>query len=597
MGFFQKYKFEVIIFVVFFILACIFTFPLILNMHTSIYDYQGDLVETLWYAWWVKYAWQHDLDCQFVSIVACPYGIDLSRDIAKNIGLQFANYPLLLLTLLQNEIFAYNFIMLATFPLAGLAMYLLAVYLTKNKWASFVAGLAYAFCPYHFAHASHITLANIQWMPLFILFLFKLHKERRYSNAVLCGLFFALTLLSDTYYGYFMLVTAATFFIFMLARKLFRKIKKLHRINFTPQVGIIKNIGVLCITIFTASLICFPYIFPILNSYLSKDGKLSVLETTYHRKNIGELRASSAGILNYILPSPDHPVFGFFSGRLDGSLFYGENSQEYNLFLGFFVIIMSFWAFRFWRSSKKSEAARADVKKAEEMDFSIKFFMTLAVVAFLFSLYPVFVLFGKELWLPSAYIYYIVPFFRSIGRFGIVLMLAFSVLMAFGIKFLLERINLAKAKVGLAILFAIIVIFEFVNFPPFKATDIGVRESVYFWLKEQPTDILVVEYPIEEDDTVEYFFNQRLHQKKLVNGALRETEAYSTNEKIRDILAPQTKVILNRLGVSYVIVHFSKYTQLSEKENVKAELLKSSESYGLIEEKNFGDTKVYRIKK
>ena len=139
-------------------------------MHTSIYDYQGDLVETLWYAWWVKYAWQHDLDCQFVSIIACPYGIDLSRDIAKNIGLQFANYPLLLLTLMQNEIFAYNFIMLMTFPLAGLAMYLLAVYLTRNKWASFIAGLAYAFCPYHFAHASHITLANIQWMPLFIYF-------------------------------------------------------------------------------------------------------------------------------------------------------------------------------------------------------------------------------------------------------------------------------------------------------------------------------------------------------------------------------------------------------------------------------------------
>ncbi len=596
MGFFQKYKFEVIIFVVFFILACIFTFPLILNMHTSIYDYQGDLVETLWYAWWVKYAWQHDLDCQFVSIVACPYGVDLSRDIAKNIGLQFANYPLLLLTLLQNEIFAYNFIMLATFPLAGLAMYLLAVYLTKNKWASLVAGLAYAFCPYHFAHASHITLANIQWMPLFILFLFKLHKERTYSNAALCGLFFALTLLSDTYYGYFMLVAAATFFIFMLARKLFRKIKKLHQINFTPQVGIMKNISLLCVTVFTASVICFPYIFPILNSYLSKDGKLSVLQTAYNR-SIKELKEPSATLLNYILPSPNHPIFGGFTSRFEGLLFYGENPQEYNLFLGFFVIVLSVYAFKLWRNSKKIEVAAVDVKEAEEIDFSIKFFMTLAVVAFLFSLYPVFVLFGKELWLPSAYIYDIVPFFRSIGRFGIILMLAFSVLMAFGIKFLFERINLKKARVGLIILFSAIVIFEFVNFPPFKATDIEASQSVYFWLKEEPAETLIVEYPIEEDDTVIYLFNQRVHQKKLVNGAPRGTEAYSTNEKIRDILNPQTRKILKKLDVSYIIVHFSRYTQQSEKENVKTELLKYPERYGLIMVKDFEDTKVYRIKK
>jgi preprotein translocase subunit YajC len=497
------------------------------------------------------------------------------------------------LTLLQNEIFAYNFIMLATFPLAGLAMYLLAVYLTRNKWASFIAGLAYAFCPYHFAHASHITLANIQWMPLFILFLFKLHKERTYPNAVLCGLFFALTLLSDTYYGYFMLVSAATFFIFMLVRKFFRKIKKLHEINFTPQVGIMKNISLLCVSVFTAAVVCFPYIFPILDSYLSANGKLAVLKS--YERNIKELKEPSATLLNYILPSPNHPLLGGFTYRLEGSLFYGENPQEYNLFLGLFVIIMSVYAFRLWRNSKKNEVAKRDIKEAEEIDFSIKFFVSLAVVAFLFSLYPVFILFGKELWLPSAYIYDIVPFFRSIGRFGIVLMLALSVLMAFGIKFLFERISLKKTRMALALLFSVIVIFEFVNFPPFKATDIAVKEEVYFWLKDEPSDILIVEYPIEEDDTVTYLFNQRMHQKKIVNGAPKGTEAYSTNEKIRDILEPRTKVILNRLGVTYVVVHFSKYTQLSEKEDVKIKLLQDPESYGLREVKDFNETKVYRI--
>jgi hypothetical protein len=174
-------------------------------------------------------------------------------------------------------------------------------------------------------------------------------------------------------------------------------------------------------------------------------------------------------------------------------------------------------------------------------------------------------------------------------------MLALSVLMAFGIKFLFERISLKKTRMALALLFSVIVIFEFVNFPPFKATDIAVKEEVYFWLKDEPSDILIVEYPIEEDDTVTYLFNQRMHQKKIVNGAPKGTEAYSTNEKIRDILEPRTKVILNRLGVTYVVVHFSKYTQLSEKEDVKIKLLQDPESYGLREVKDFNETKVYRI--
>jgi hypothetical protein len=174
-------------------------------------------------------------------------------------------------------------------------------------------------------------------------------------------------------------------------------------------------------------------------------------------------------------------------------------------------------------------------------------------------------------------------------------MLSFSVLMAFGIKFILEKIKNNKTKVGLALLMAFIVIFEFVNFPPFKATDIGASEEAYFWLKDQPSEILVVEYPLEEDDTVIYLFNQRVHQKCLVNGAPKGTEAYSLTEKITNILDPRTTAILDNLGVTYVVVHFPRYTQVSEREEVKQALEASPEKYNLYLEKDFGQTKVYRI--
>jgi hypothetical protein len=620
MNFFRKFKFEIIISLIFIILATVVTFPLIFNLRSQVYDYKGDLLEALWYAWWVKYAWQHNLSPQFVPIIASPFGIDLSQDITKNISLSFANYPLLILTILVDEIFAYNFIILLTFPFAGLTMYFLAYYFTKNKWASFFSGLAFAFCPYHFAHASHITLANIQWMPLFVLFLFKLHNERTFTNATLCGLFFALTLLSDTYYGYFMLVLTATFVIFKLFQKLFnrksatsrgfpwlrprletksrteasapRRASRDEMIRFTPRVGFLKNSLLLLMAIFVAALVSFPYVSPILKSYIFKN------ETTFslqrYTRDIGELYKYSAKLPNYILPASNHPVFGSFTQSLKESIFYGD-LQEGSLYLGLITIFLAIFGYRFWKNREKLQIQ--NVIEKEQIDFSIKFFAVLAVVAFLFSLSPKFMIFGTYIKLPSYYVFQIFPFFRAIARFGIVVMLSLSILAGFGFKFLIERQRNFWKKIAVGCVLVLILLFEFANIPPFRTTEIGKAPKVYQWLKSQEGEFLVVEYPMEEDDTIEYFFNQRIHQKKLVNGALPKTEAYSVKEKIVDILKPGTTKILKELGVKYVILHLSRYNEKSERNDILKELNNFDKKYGLILVEDFGDTKVFKLRK
>lgn len=571
---------------IFVILVSLATFPLVFNLSSRVYDYKGDLLEALWYSWWVKYAWQNDLSPQFVPIVAAPFGIDLSKDITKNINLSFANYPLLMLTVLTDEIAAYNIIMLLTFPLAGMAMYFMTYYFTKSKWGSFFAGLAFAFCPYHFAHASHITLANIQWMPLFVLFLFKVHNERTYLNAVLCGIFFALTFLSDTYYGYFMLLTATSFIVFKIFHKFFDK----KKVRFVPRAGFLKNLSLLFIAPFVAAVVASPYIYPIFKSYILKN------ETTFslqkYVRNINDLYLYSYKLFNYFLPAANHPVFGSFTQKFVGSIFYGENLQEQSLYLGWTTILLAVFGYRFWKREKSAQMESA--AERERINFSIGFFVFLAAVCFLFSLSPTFMILGKMVKLPSYYVYQILPFFRAIARFGIVGMMSLCVLSGFGIKFLLEKINKGWKRAAVGCFLSAILIFEFANIPPFKTTEIGKAPEVYQWLKEQDIGGLVVEYPIGND--VEYLFYQRVHKKKLVNGALKGTEAYSMTEKIADILKPGTAEMLRKLGVQYVILHPYRYDEISEREEILKALDGFNENYGLGLVKEFGDVRVFEFK-
>ena len=587
MNFFRKFKFEIIICLIFILLTLVFTFPLVFNLRSQIYDYKGDLLETLWYVWWAKYAWQYDLSSQFVPIIAVPFGIDLSQDIAKNISLSFANYPLLMLTVLTDEIFAYNFIMLLTFPLAGMAMYLLTYYFTKSRWGSFFAGLAFSFCPYHFAHASHITLANIQWMPLFVLFLFKMHNERTYLSATLCGLFFALTLLSDTYYGFFMLVLAGTFVIFKLFRRLIHK-----RANFVPHTGFFKNLSLIVIAVFVAVLIWFPYIFPILRSYLFENG--AGLSLQKYIRDISQLYIYSTKMFDYILPATNQPVFGSITQKFVGSIFYGESVQEHSLYLGLVTIFLAFFGYRFWQDRKKMQVQ--DVAERRRLDFSIKFFASLAIVAFLFSLSPTFMILGRHIKMPSYYVFQVLPFFRAIARFGIIVILALCVLAGFGFKFLIERLNnpLKKTTVKYSLIF--LLVFEFMNIPPFRTTDIGNVPEVYLWLKDQNEKSIVIEYPLGND--VEYIFYQRVHKKRLVNGALPKTEAYSIAEKIKDITKPGTTDILRKLDVEFVILHLdSDDYQQSEQLVIMKELDNFDKKYGLVLIKEFNGTKVFKLRK
>lgn len=76
----------------------------------------------------------------------------------------------------NNVVLAYNVVLLGTFALSGLGMYLLVRELTGQPLAAFLAGLACAFAPYRIDQYSHLEVLSSQWMP------FALYGFRRFFD-------------------------------------------------------------------------------------------------------------------------------------------------------------------------------------------------------------------------------------------------------------------------------------------------------------------------------------------------------------------------------------------------------------------------------
>lgn len=107
-------------------------------------------------------------------------------------------------------ILAHNVVMLLSFPLAGLAMFLLARDRTGSDVAGLFAGLAYAFCAYRFRHLVHIQSLATQWLPLAVLYVLRYLDAGRARDAVLAALFALLQVLSSGYYAVMTALALAT---------------------------------------------------------------------------------------------------------------------------------------------------------------------------------------------------------------------------------------------------------------------------------------------------------------------------------------------------------------------------------------------------
>ena len=447
-----------------------------------------------------------------------------------------------LLVIPLNEIAAWNFEILSGFILSAFFVYLTVLYVLKERTCAFFAGIIFAFCPYHFVRAwQHIGFSHTEWLALFVFSILRLKNNINKWNIIFSFLALYLVFSFDLYYAYFSLVIALVFIIYMLLRER----NKSFKLIFWVIIVSLTNLAIL-----TNSLI------PLMGNIK----KVATPGAWGFVRPFDDLFSQSVKYLSYFLPATVHPFFGKFTENFIGTEWYGDSLTEHTLYLGWVPLVLAFVAFRRWRRNRKTLTAIREPRITDKESFYIGFFVFLAFAAWLFSQPPWWDIFGFKFYMPSFFMYKILPMFRAYCRFGIVVMLAVAVLAGFGLKFILERFKPGKTRLAVTALFCGLVLFEFWNWPPYKVIDLSKVPAVYYWLKEEPKDTVIADYPLDADSPSElYKFFQTVHEKKIINGTIPGTYANKVAQEIRRLSEPKTASILKWMGVKYAVVHKDDY--------------------------------------
>lgn len=406
-------------------LALFETWPLVMNLDTHIFGFPGDPYFTIRALHVAAERLDHGLPFRWFWL-----------------GTHLPTYlPGVALTRLFSATLAYNILMLLSFPLSGLTMFLLSHYLTRNRLIAFVAATAYAFCPYHIAHATaHLDLSHIEWMPLVFLFLLKSAERPSIKNVSLLAGAYLLTLLGNYYYGFLTAIAAIAFEIAdILAHALARsgaytRLKNYARTLVAPAI---------------VAAISLPFTWHIITNRFA------------YARDIRDLFRLAARPRDYLVPSPEITLFGGPFGDWIDNLLHNSYHSEQSLFLGFTILALAavglFYAARSvgaGLASAISEAAHPvgagpasalsetpppeDNRAVREPPLQVTpaialAFAITALVCVVVSFPPVIDILGIQIKMPAYYLYFVAPMFRFYTRMGILVMLCVIALSAYGL--------------------------------------------------------------------------------------------------------------------------------------------------------------------
>lgn len=557
-----------------FILVVIMTFPLIFNFATNIQGFfsTDETYGVLWDSWRIKHSFLNSLSLKSTDLMAYPFGINIYSSPYFASGWLFLHH---LLSITTNPILSYNIQSVFNLFTSAFFVYLLVFYLSQSYSSGVFSAIIFAFCPYQFVRIwQHLGLSYSQLIPL-VLFASIILKEKESIRASFLFLFCLLLILSfDLSIAYMSMVTIVAFFVFIIVDYFAKRREK------KEASLLFKYFKKVLILFFISLIIVFPQFINVFKNIILKAGmdRAASAFNIYHRP-FNDLFSQSARPLSYFLPAVVHPIFGRFSEQFIGSPLYGVSFTEHTLYLGWTPLILAFIAFR--RGKKEKDSRVASHKSKVNESFYLGFFVFLAIAAWLFSQPPWWNIFGFKLYMPSFFMYKILPMYRAYCRFGIVVMLAIAVLAGFGLKSILERFKSKRVKLALTCLFSGLVLFEFWNWPPYKVIDVSKVPAVYYWLKEQSEDFAIVEYPLDADSPNEmYKFYQTAHEKKIINGTIPGTYANKVAQSITKLSDLKTTRLLKWMGVRYALVHREAYLKTELIEEIE-ELNKIHQNPGL----------------
>ncbi|MBU3957842.1 MAG: hypothetical protein KKB25_02095 [Nanoarchaeota archaeon] len=474
----NKLKDNFFVIVLLCILTVFLTYPVIFQITTHIAGDGSDGWQNIWNMWWVKKAMTENINIYFTDYQFYPSGESLAF---HTLTLYNSLLSVPLQMVFGNIILVYNILFLSSFVLAGYGMFLLIKYLVCNKGIAVVSGIAYAFSPYHFAQAlGHLNLLTIQWVPFYILFLFRTFREKNNKNPVLAGVFLLLTSIASWQYMVYLLI----FTVLYLAYLALSERQKIFNKPFLKRFG-------LFIVVFAA--LVLPFAYPMMNEFLSSNYMKSSCSNSFSFISPG----------SYILPSPLHPLFGKYIMPV-----YPINLSDSIVFLGYGIILIS--AYFLIDNFKK-----------------VKFWLFSAFLFFILSLNPNGAFSGLLMPVHAAF-RMLFPFFSVINnmeRFALMVLVSVIVIFSYALSDILPRLkkfnkNAPFLTPGIfLILVSVIIIFEFCPVP-YYTTDAGVP-AILGEMGKDGGNYTVLDIPPVSNSRALYF--QTVHGKKILGGYISRT--------------------------------------------------------------------------
>lgn len=416
----NKISSELLVLLIYTFLTLVLTYPLILKISTYLPG-MGDNWQYCWLFWWFKYSLlELGKNPFFTDYIFHPIGMSLGSFDTMPLN-SFLSIPL---QILFGLVITYNIFFLISFILSAFGVYLLAYHLTKNKLASFISGVIFAFSPQRMAFSmGYLNLLSIQWLPFYILFLIKFIEKKKKKYVLASAFFLVLTSLSSWYFMVLSFIFTLLFLIWMHKEtvKLFSK----------------RNIRLLIMFFSITFIGIFPFLYPSIRA-----------------ERAGLLKSSiqQADLAAYFVPSKFHTFFGRYIEFIQLG---NAPPSDMTLFIGFTVIFLIIFCF---------------IKCKNHM---INFWKISALFFFLWSLGSNVIFLGNStpIYLPLFFMKYI-PIINLVTRLPVVSIMFFlcsSILSSYAIIkiFHILKKSFKYAPIVFSLCLFFLIIFEYVSIPMF----------------------------------------------------------------------------------------------------------------------------------
>ncbi len=204
--------------VAFLILTLLYTGRMWVSIGSAMPGGNIDGYENFWNNWWVRYALlDRHVNPYFNDFIYYPLGVSLRLHTLQPLNSLFT----IPLAPLFGLIAATNLTLVWAVFANAFFSYLFLYYLCQNTLAAFVGASFFGFCNsqiYEFFGAGQANLVAVEWLPLYLLFMFKVGRGegKRWLNIVIAAVLLLCLNLTDLQYLLFAVVLTGLYAVYSL---------------------------------------------------------------------------------------------------------------------------------------------------------------------------------------------------------------------------------------------------------------------------------------------------------------------------------------------------------------------------------------------